>query len=71
MTVDELDVPPTWSDLPPWILKYVDDVNAGERHFLRNAISTFSQVTEQKNLHAKECQEIFNKIKSNADVLGM
>ena len=71
MTVDKLDVPPAWSDLPPWILKYVDNVNAGERHFLRNAVSTFSQTTERKDLHAKEFQEILNKIKSNAETLGM
>ena len=57
--------------MPPWILKYVDDVNAGERHFLKNAVSIFSQLTEHKDIHAEECQSAFRRIRSNSELYGM
>ena len=68
---DHLETPDTWREMPPWILKYVDDVNAGERHFLKNAVSTFSQLTEHKDIRAEECERAFRKIKSNSESYGM
>lgn len=31
--------PENLQHVPPWILKYVDDVNVGERHIIKNARS--------------------------------
>ena len=63
--------PQEWPPFMPWSLKYVDDVNAGERLCLRNATSIFSQAKEQKILQAAECQKIFGIICDNAARIGM
>ena len=63
--------PQEWPPFMPWSLKYVDDVNAGERLCLRNATSIFSQAKEQKILQALECQSIFGIICDNATKIGM
>ena len=50
-----LPLPSHWQEIPSWVDKYVDDVNAGERHYLKNAVSSFSQNKEQKKIHATAC----------------
>ena len=66
-----LACPPNWRDIPPWVLKFVDDVNVGERHFLRNAISTYSQEKERKRIKATSCEEIFSSITRVSENIGM
>lgn len=63
--------PSFWREIGPWIDKYVNDVNAGERLYLRNAISTFSQRKEEKKIRATGCENYFKIIKMNSDRLGM
>ena len=54
--------PESWEEIRPWTDKYVDDVNAGERHFLPNAVSTFSHLREKKLIRAEACQQSFKTI---------
>ena len=63
--------PGYYEEIEPWVDKYVDDVNAGERHFLLNAASTFSQNKEQKVVHVRKCQETFENIQLNANAIVM
>ena len=70
-SLEPVNEPQTWQPMEPWTLKYVDDVNAGERHYARNAASTFSHVLENKRVHAIECQRIFERILANAGGIGM
>ena len=65
------DPPAAWNDLPPWSLKYVDDVNTGERHYAKDCVSVFSQSKEQRIIHAKECERTFVNIEKNARTMGM
>ena len=66
-----LPEPTGWSDIPPWTIKYVDDVNTGESHFARNCCSVFSQAKERKILRATSCQETYRTIEKNASEIGM
>ena len=52
-------------------LKYVDDVNSGERHYIKNASSTFSQLRERRSIHASACQDSYDTIVKNASAIGM
>ena len=63
--------PLDWPPLDAWTGKYVDDVNIEERLYLGNAISTFSQNKEIKEVHAGRCEDIFNVIATNASQVGM
>lgn len=51
--------------------KYVDDVNAGERLFIHNAASLFSQNKEIKTIRAIECERRFANIVQNSKMMGM
>ena len=63
--------PPNWKTTPPWTIKYVDDLNGGQTHYLPAAASTISTKKEHKIIHAEECQEIFDTVKKNATKIKM
>ena len=71
LTTGEDPFPPSWRPIDPWVEKYVDDVNAGERLYLANAISSFSQAKEKKRIRARAYQDYFKKIQTNAEQYGM
>ena len=66
-----LTEPRCWPEVPPWLGKYVDDLNTGERLYLRNAISTFSHTKEKKLIRATECERAFAAVFDNATKIGM
>ena len=70
-TMSMYEDPSGWKPIPPWCLKYVDDVNGGERHFLKNGVSTFSHMKERKDLRAVGCEELFAAIAHYAKAYGM
>ena len=63
--------PPGWGKWQPWTIKYVDDLTAGEQLFLGSAISTFTTGREVKNIHASNCEKIFETVRANAERMGM
>ena len=71
LTASNIPEPPSWNQIEPWVDKYVDDVNAGERLYLKNAVSTFSQSKEKKRILATACQDFFDRIRTNSGRLGM
>ena len=59
-------------DLPTWSLMYIDDLNIGEVHAMeRLKKSLFSQIKEQRTIHATHCEERFNTINEDAKNIGM
>ena len=50
---------------------YIDDLSVGEVVDLDIAVSTFSQKAEQKLVHARKCEEVFEIITKNACSIGM
>ena len=62
---------PLKDPLEPWVDKYVDDVNVGERNLLANAVVTISQSKIQKNVRAYECERLFQIISGNSTSIGM
>ena len=57
--------------LNSWSLMYVDDLNVGEVHALETAQRHFTQKKEEKYVHARHCEKVFNIIGSNASKIGM
>ena len=54
-----------------WTLVYIDDINIGEVHAMEKAKSLFSQMKEQRTIHATYCEEKFIDIKRRASEIGM
>ena len=63
--------PQTWTPESAWTIKYVDDLTAGEHHYLRSATSTFTTMKEHKELHANDCEAIFQNVTTNSRRIGM
>ena len=65
------DFPTHWPEIPPWLGKYVDDLNVGERLFLRNATISISTQKERREIRAIECERLFERIVTNSERSGM
>ena len=63
--------PPDWKRAEEWALKYVDDLNLGQHHFMETAISYWTTGKEKKLLHADECESTFEFVILNANRIGM
>ena len=63
--------PPDWKKCDAWSIKYVDDLNLGQRHHMDSAISIFSTSKERKIIHADECEDVFDTVRENAARIGM
>ena len=63
--------PAYWPGVPPWLGKYVDDLNIGERLYLQNAVLTISMQKEKREIRAVECEKLFDRIVFNAERAGM
>ena len=63
--------PPEWKRIPPWTIKYVDDLNAGQTHYLPSATSIFTTGRQTREIRADDCERIFDIVKRNAAEIGM
>ena len=64
--------PPTnWKTVDPWVDKYVDDVNGGQCHLTAEGTSHITERKEIKEVHAKQCQEIYETVVENAERICM
>ena len=52
-------------------VKYIDDINIGEVNALETAQRHLSQRKEVKRVHARYCEEAFDRITANASKIGM
>ena len=60
-----------WSKIPVSSLKYVDDYMGTEHLAVTGAYNVFTTAKTQAIVHARDCQEYFTTVKTNAEKIGM
>ena len=58
-------------DMHTWNMMYIDDLNIGEVNGLEAAQKHLTEKKEEKHVHARFCENMFNLIHANSKKIGM
>ena len=69
--INEHPPPNHWSPRPLTTVKFIDDITAASKSYLPASYEIFSQNKPERIIHAKECQDFYNRVVNNGKILGL